>query len=302
MKKILKNRIILWTANLALFAILGYIAAGLLTSDKTGQTLSDTLPKETVKKALPPAAGDPKIANSNVILERNIFQTKSKSDEKQVPPKIETKIPVKPAPAPKLNLKLIATISGDREFARAVIKNTKSNKQNLYKTGDVIDGAKIQQIQRNAITIAFAGNQQTLNISTSKSDPAIAKSATASVDRNNPDFANTVKVTSSTHRQVRRDSKFVKSGGMQTALNALQSIPTEIDPKTKGLRISGLEKHPLARYVGLKNGDIITKINGQTPVNKRKTFQILRSARKRSTLDLQFLQGKKPKKLHFEMI
>lgn len=302
MKKFLQKRIILWTANLALFAALGYIATGLITNDETGQKPTVTQSDNKANTDAPLAANTPAKTNNNVILERDIFQAAARNTIKVVTPKVEIQKPVEPAPEPKLNLKLIATIAGDRNFARAVIENTKSRKQNLYKIGDVIDGAKIERIERNTITLAFAGSQRTLNISAPETNPTIARSDTASITGQKLNFAKIVNITSPTHRQIYKNSKFVKNGGMQAALKALQTMPTEIDEKTKGLRITGLEKDSLARHVGLKNGDIITKINGQVPTNKRKAFQILRSARKRSKLDLDLLQGKKQRVLSFKMI
>lgn len=296
MKWILQRRKLLWTVNLALLATLGYIASGLLTNNDTEQGQLTTIPANSTKTDPEVAIKSPESADNNLILQRNIFATVTTE------PKKETPKPAEPEPMPTLNLKLLATIAGDQNFARAVIQNTKTKKQNLYKTGDVIEGAKIQLIERNTITIAFAGNEQILNISTGETPAAIAKTQAPSATESMINFAKTVNIASPTQREIYRNSEFVRNGGISAAFKAFQTIPTEIDDKTKGLKITGLENNSLAKHIGLKNGDIITKINGQTPTNNRKAFQIMRSARKRSKLNLELLQNKKQKKLSFKMI
>ena len=57
--------------------------------------------------------------------------------------------------------------------------------------------------------------------------------------------------------------------------------------QTEGLRISGLEKIPDAALLGLRNGDIVQSVNGQSLTSKQKAFQVLQKARTQSQVSLQ---------------
>jgi general secretion pathway protein C len=71
--------------------------------------------------------------------------------------------------------------------------------------------------------------------------------------------------------------------------------------RTEGLRITGLEQSPLAAIVGLRNGDIVQTVNGQTLDSKQKAFQVLKKARTQSTINMQLLRNGKTKDLSLDL-
>jgi len=54
-----------------------------------------------------------------------------------------------------------------------------------------------------------------------------------------------------------------KAKHVETLLRKAVIEPYETDGQMEGLRITGLEKVPIAGNLGLKNGDIIRSVNGQ---------------------------------------
>jgi type II secretory pathway component PulC len=75
--------------------------------------------------------------------------------------------------------------------------------------------------------------------------------------------------------------------------------PYAVDGQVEGIQITGLDKIPLAGVLGLKEGDVIHIVNGQTLTSKQKAFQILKKAKSQETLDIELLRDGQSKTLSF---
>lgn len=298
MRVALKLHRILWVANLVLLAILGYVVACfILGNDAKQSTIVEPTPKivkgEIIlrKDLMPPG-------NHQIILGRNIFGSAGASTNKENPQKEKKKAP---APVLRARLRLLATIAGDEEVACAVIENVKTKIQDLYKTGDIIEGARVERIERNRIVLFNGDQREVLNlyVASRVSDP-VEKSAEPVIAQK-PSFAEVVNIISPTEREINKKAFLAKIGGMEAVLKTVELSPYVVNGKAKGLRITGLEGSNMARYVGLENGDVIQVINGQRVTDRRKAFQVLRKARALSSLDTQLLRGNEKKTLSFRI-
>lgn len=298
MRVALKLHRILWVANLVLLAILGYVVACfILGNDAKQSTIVEPTPKivkgEIIlrKDSMPPG-------NHQIILGRNIFGSAGASTNKENPQKEKKEAP---APVLRARLRLLATIAGDEEVACAVIENVKTKIQDLYKTGDIIEGARVERIERNRIVLFNGDQREVLNlyVASRVSDP-VEKSAEP-VMAQKPSFAEVVNIISPTEREINKKAFLAKIGGMEAVLKTVELSPYVVNGKAKGLRITGLEGSSMARYVGLENGDVIQVINGQRVTDRRKAFQVLRKARALSSLDTQLLRGNEKKTLSFRI-
>lgn len=295
MKGVLEIHKLLWVANLVLLAILVYVAAGfILGNDAEQSTIVEPIPKIgkgeiTLSKDLTP------LGNHKIILERNIFGSSGATTVKKNPQqgKKETTAPF------VRELRLLATVAGDEEVACAVIENVKTRIQDLYKTGDIIEGAWVEKIERNRIVLFNGQQREVLILSVAGKVPGpVAKSAEPVIAQK-PGIAEVVNIISPTEREINKKAFLAKVGGTEAILKTVKVAPYVVNGKENGIRITGLEDSSMARYVGFENGDVIQIINGQTVTNRRKAFQILRKARAQSSLDIQLLRNQKKKRLSF---
>jgi len=286
---------IFWVANSVLLVVVGALVVGLV------------LPKEPWEKApaspqyeaaetdagpgdRPSAPGDPR-----VILDRNIFgavgvRTAEKDVKKNTPV-------LQPVVREQIELRLLGTVEGPEEVACAVIEDMKTKVQDLYVTGDVIRDARIETIERTRIVLLRGGVREVLNLYVAgESSVALGEDAGSPVTEDRS-VAGAVKVISPTERAINKSAFFAKIGGMEAVLKTVEASPYLVNGQAKGLRITGLEGLSMARYVGLENGDVIQRINGQTITNKRKAFQVLRKARALASSDIQLLRGREEKTL-----
>ena len=243
--------------------------------------------------------------NPKIILERNIFSpvTVSASQKSSQKETVETQS-AKPVTTGQLELRLLGTVAGDENAACAIIEDTKTRIQELYKTGDLVQGARIEKIERNRIMLLNEGIQQILNLYVGSEDNMNAVASTKETKSAAPEknsMAGVIKVTSPTEREVNKSAFLAKVGGVEAVMKTVDITPHLVNGKADGLKITGLEGLSMARFVGLENGDVIQVINGQFVTDSRKAFQVLRKARALSSLDMQLLRGSERKTLSFKI-
>ena len=296
MKNVLEIPRILLVTNIVLLVILGYIVAGFIFRNDSGQSavLEPISTTDGEKKAL---SKDPVEAdNPDIIIKRNIFGSSGLSSAKQ---DLEQVTKVNSISVLKAQLRLLATVAGDEEVACAVIENVKTKIQDLYRIGDIIEGTRIERIDRNKIVLINEGQREVLNLYVTDGNSDRIEKSAEPVIAQKPDAAEAVNVISPTEREINKKAFLARVGGMEAIIKTVQIAPYVEDGKEKGVRITGLEGLSMARFVGFENGDIIQNINGSTVTNRRKAFQILRKARSQSSISIQLLRGQEEKKLSF---
>jgi len=298
MKGVLEIRKLLWAANLISLAILGYVVASfILGNDAEHSTIVEPAPK-IVKGEITLSKDPILLDNHKIIMERNIFGSVGAGTDKE---NLQKEKKEAPAPVLRAQLRLLATVAGDEEVACAVIENVKTKIQDLYKTGDIIEGAQVERIERNRIVLFNRGQREVLNLYVADGvSVPVAKSAEPVIAKK-PSIAGVVNIISPTEREINKKAFLAKVGGTEAILRTVDAAPYIVNGKEKGIRITGLEDSSMARYIGFENGDVIQNINGSTVTNRRKAFQILRKVRSQSSLNIQLLRNKKKKELSFEI-
>ena len=92
---------------------------------------------------------------------------------------------------------------------------------------------------------------------------------------------------------------FESSGGVAGLLRSAALSPQVVDGKTIGLRVDDIESGSLAQLAGIRNGDILQRVNGQHLSSLPKAFQVMRKARVQSSLNVQLLREGEEKNLSF---
>ena len=296
MKNVLEIPRILLVTNIVLLVILGYIVTGFIFRNDSGQS-AVVEPISTTDGEINALSKDPAEAdNPDIIIKRNIFGSSGLSSAKQ---DLEQVTKVNSISVLKAQLRLLATVAGDEEVACAVIENVKTKIQDLYRIGDIIEGTRIERIDRNKIVLVNEGQREVLNLYVTDGNSDRIEKSAEPVIAQKPDAAEAVNVISPTEREINKKAFLARVGGMEAIIKTVQIAPYVEDGKEKGVRITGLEGLSMARFVGFENGDIIQNINGSTVTNRRKAFQILRKARSQSSISIQLLRGQQEKKLSF---
>jgi general secretion pathway protein C len=216
----------------------------------------------------------PPLSGYRAITERNLFNT---NPDTKVP---DQAINVDNLKETDLNLKLWGTVTGQDRKAFAVIEDTKTRKQELYHIGDSIQNATLKLILRQKVVLSVGDRDEILGMEEigaakrGRESPRVARKSAAAPPK---------MPVSSYPRQLT-----LKSDQIEGALENLDELmeqarirPHIEDGRPSGISITGIKPNTIFRKMRLRNGDIITGVNGEsieTVEDAMKTFGDLSSA------------------------
>ena len=264
------------------FAIINVllITAGVYFGVKTFYTISAArihsaavLKTPAGRVALTEANDHPPLSSYSAIARRNLFNT-------QTGVEIPTKaINVDELRETDLKLKLWGTVTGQGRQAYAVIEDTKTRKQNLYRTGDTIQNATVKLILRQKVVLNVDDRDEVLGMEEIGAASERRESrAVARIDNAPPKLP-----VSSYPRQLTLQSNQIESAlnNLDQLMDQAQIRPYIEDGRPSGISITGIKPNTVFRKMRLRNGDIITGVNGssiETVEDAMKIFSDLRSA------------------------
>ena len=222
------------------------------------------------------------ISYYNTISQRNLFNTKKKTD------KIES-IDVEALKQTDLKLKLWGTVTGDRDKAYAVIEEQKGRKQNLYKVGDSIQNATVKIILREKVVLTVNGKDEILELEKVTGD---YKSIISS-KKSKGSFSQNITIKRS---QI---DKAVKN--VNDLMKQVRIRPHFSNGKPNGLNLSGIRPGSIFSEMGLKSGDIITGVNGKNIESVDDALKFYESLKSSSNVQLQLKRKGRQKTINYNI-
>jgi general secretion pathway protein C len=192
------------------------------------------------KQITPPVAESrPPIEQYSTIADRNIFNITSKEESAAQSQKIDTKN----LKQTDMKLTLWGTVTLQDAASYAVIEDTKTREQSLYRTGDSIQDAVVKMILRDKIILTVDKRDEILPMAEYRRSRRIARHPTRSIRQ---------------RRTLRRTQ-------IESAVKNLNNLAAQAKIRThpEGLLISRIRRRSLFRKMGLRNGDIITNVDGR---------------------------------------
>jgi len=302
-------RRILLPANLILLGLLACVVHGVVVERNAAEPAtagtqsagSASVTKRPVSPAnRPPVPPKPETRDYALIVERNIFGSADAPAAEQPGEPVAAVAEVPPEP---LHLKLIGTVAGDPDIARAVIQDTQSKTQHSYRIDDEVQGAVVSQILRNRVVLLRDGRNEILDVSLESPEPlpSVPVREAPSAYAQAGDLVDVVKLTATGTREIDRKLVAAKTAGIQAAFHATTFEPHVVDRQVAGVRVLGIADSPAAALAGLEDGDVITSINRQQLSSLPKAFQVMQKARKQQSIDVELLRGGEKKTLVFGM-
>ena len=193
------------------------------------------------------------LTNYRVITDRDLFNIAQQ--EIVVQPK---KVDLETLKQTELKLKLWGTVTRQEGKAYAVIEDTKTRQQNLYRTGDAIQNATVKIILREKVVLTVAEGDEILTME------EIVPGRQTRAGRRGDRSASKLPV-SSYGRKIT-----LNRANMEQALENLGQLmeqatirPHIEDGRPAGISITGIKPNAIFRKMRLRNGDIITGFNGR---------------------------------------
>lgn len=245
----LPDRISRRTVILAVMAILLFQATGIFYRG-VALLLVGTMPAPAQEKAAPAAVQSrrPPVAAYGVITARNLFRATVTTAEG----------PQQQAAAPRQDLTLLldlrGTVEGDGIYGFAIVEEKPARRQRLIRTGDLVAGAKVLRIRRNAVDFQMGGQPVTLRIVETAQAPllpsAAGRPAVPPPRASGPIVVNRAEVTAALQ-------------DMGTMLRQAQVLPSFSAGKPDGFIVTGIRQGSLYQRLGIVDGDVIQGVNNR---------------------------------------
>ena len=229
----------------------------------------------------PAALSHPPLAEYTAITKRNIFN--SSTQEQEAAPVVDKKLDLEKLKQTDLKLKLWGTVTGQNKRAYAVIEDTKAREQNLYRAGDSIQKAVVKLILREKVVLKVGENDEIL---------AMEENFGRAGRKN----ARSSSRTSKQKLPVSRSARKIKLRGdeIEKAMENLGELmeqatlrPHIEDGQAAGISITGIKPNAIFRKMRLRNGDIITGVNGNSIESVEDAVKVVEKLSSGSDIQLQ---------------
>ena len=205
---------------------------------------------------------------------------------------VKTVVPVD-APDTRLKLSLHGTFSSDDpELARAIIADERRDEE-MYAVGDILPGnAELSEIQADKVILLRGGRYEILRLprDTITGDAGGAVISAADASR--------VETTSERLRTLRQSLR----QNPKSLFGLVRTIPKKDDQgKMVGYILQPGREPELFEQMGLKPGDVVTRINDVNLNNLASGMQALRSVQSGDTVSMTVLRGDQMEDLTFRL-
>ncbi|HUU19390.1 MAG TPA: type II secretion system protein N [Sedimentisphaerales bacterium] len=288
----------LFIIKLALVLILGYIViTTVLMPQHRGEIFvpDSAVSTENITTVEPTSFPNTPVEDYSAIVDHDIFGNSASSLKTNTSLQGNNGVGLALSAEEELGIVLLGTVAGSPEISRAIIKDIKTNKLSLYKTGDTVATAHIESIEKDVVVLLHQGQRKILDLGTRESKQQDADNNQAALSKNVTQAAETNPPAQS------YTSAGAKLRNIEILLTNAVIEPYAIDGQVEGLKITGLENIKGAEDLGLKNGDIIRAVNGQRLTSKQKAFQIFKKARSQAAANIELLRGNENKTLSFSL-
>jgi len=287
---VLMNKIFI-TVNLALLTFGIYLGVSGFYRIITAQVILES-PKSNMKKIdIVEREIYRPLLFYKAIIDRNLFKTGMQAGEKRK----SNNVNLDEIKQTELNLKLWGTITGLEAYAFAVIEETKNRTQSLYRTGDTIQNATVKLILREKVVLNVDGRDEILEIEQLDAQKKRGVSAISSRSRRDSKPLRAQKIT------LRRAQIQSAMENVSDLMSQVKIRPHFENGQPDGLTLSSLKPRSIFRKMGLRNGDIITGIDGspiQTVDDALKFYENLTSS---SNVALQLKRRGREKAIEYKI-
>lgn len=289
-------RVLLLSARVSLLTGLAYFCAlSVNTVVATKLALSPSVPQRHETSFSRTPQTKPPLSSYAIVYVRDLFNST------KAPTTHEGTALV--AATSNANIRLLGTATSMQDRAFAIVENQTTRTQGLYREGDLVaPGITLVQVGWDRITIERDGKRETLLLpkdlpAISGQPPTVPISTLASQS------------TSEGVRQLAQDSYQIDRREVDHAINNLSELFTQVravpyslqEGVVQGFRLFQIKPDSLIDRIGLKNGDVIQRVNGVEISDPSTAFQLLQDLQGHPQIRVDVLRNQQPTSLSYEI-
>ena len=278
-------------ANLLLLAAVAYLASSILGTALAAKLIP---PPDVVLKPPPPPfeLEAAKAATFYALIDKRDIFNSAKPEP--------TSAPVEAPVASPLKLKLWGVaVHENAHSSYSIIEDLGAHKQGVYGVDAAVPGgATVKSIEWTRVILSRNGKDEILELA-SKTLPGAPKPAAAPAASPSPGSG--IQATSDNDFTVPRSEVDSALENMSQLFTQIRAVPHFEGGQSIGFRLFAIRRGSLFDKIGLKNGDIITSINGSPMNDPGKAMALLQEFKDASSIDVDAIRNQQPTKLHYSI-
>jgi general secretion pathway protein C len=239
---------------------------------------------------------EPALKDYGPIIDRNIFSKINVDPAKNGEADTNLKLT-------SLKLTLLGTIAGDNKTSAAIIEDSGTRTQVLYKTGDNIQGAIVKSIARNQVILKLGNKEEVLTMG---EEPLSGDGTTTVSDQNQRQSASQslpAALTGAERNITMNRSEINESLKDLNELLSQASIqPHSTDGQQDGLAVTGIKAGSIFRKMGLRNGDIVKSVNNEAIKSPEDLINMYNDLKSAPDISVQILRRGQERTLNYNFI
>ncbi|MDQ6953242.1 MAG: type II secretion system protein N [Mariprofundaceae bacterium] len=198
-----------------------------------------------------------------------------------------------PVVVSRLNITLIGTIVAGERSAAIVIMNNKRKQQFFILHATMQPNVTLEKVETNAIVVNHHGKSERITLKKGKtlSGASIATKSIVSAPR--PHYQ--------PRRMIRRSHLNQQMRNFPKLLSQARVVPHFSQGKSDGFTIMEIVPGSLYEQIGLQNGDVIHKVNGQAVTSAEQAMTMYQTLQHASSIDLELLRGGSIVPIHYQI-
>lgn len=279
--------------NLLLLALISYSGSSIVATvigGKLEPPIRVTLPP-------PPEPIAQQVAKAldqyEVIWRRDIFNSRKEA----TPP------PVVAQSAPPPNLKLWGVaVHADPASSYAIIEDQKVRKQVLYRINDTIEGTDltVKRIGWGEVVLARGDQEQLLGVEQPGGPGGALASLRPSAGIAAPQVSDqNIQMIDENEYLVDRAELDHAFENMSQLFTQIRAVPHFEGGRSTGFRLFAIRQGSLFDRIGLKNGDIIQRINETDLTDPSRALSLMQELRNEKELTVEVIRNRQPRTLHY---
>ena len=291
-----------WVVNLLFIAAAAWLAALLTLTFIQNQMTAPPKPGQIKTASSLPAKKVEPYDQYAIITERNIFNPQEKglkllplNEKKTGGPAAGSQEGGKAVSAG--GYRLVGTITGPGKHAWAILQNPADRQQKIYRFQEEIDGGKIDKINRDHVRLNRQGQEEVLSFTDEevRSKPPPAASPPSSPT------GEIVKKLSPNRFLVNREDVTASVGNVNQFMTQARFKPNFVNGRPEGFSVSEIKPGSLMEKIGLRNNDVVKKVNGQVITKPEEVFQAYSQLLRDSNIEVEIERDNRVETFHYEI-
>lgn len=185
--------------------------------------------------------------------------------------------------------------------ARAVVEDTATRRQDLYRVGDAVGAARVTAISWDRVTLLGPRGEETLELAAPAAAPPPEPIAPSVPAVREASAAERIRQTGENAFVVDRRELEDGAQGMSGLLTQLRAVAEVRDGRPAGFRLFQIRDRSLFARLGLRDGDVVQRVNGTAIAEPAALLDFLQRLGREPRVALDIVRADQPRTLVYEL-